>query len=76
MKLGKFFKSILDILPFNGHKLDLGAIMVLIGGLGGFGIDPLVVLKDIAANPTGPGVALVIVGLAHKILKSKYGSAK
>ncbi len=74
-KLKKQIEKILSWLPFDGSKLRLGAIFVLIGQIQQYvsGADLISLIKAIAANPTATGIALVLTGYLHDQLKKKYG---
>lgn len=78
MKLGQFLKKALDLLPFNGHKFDIGALLGSLALLGELGVSPddiLMAAKAIIANPSVPAIVLIVVGLVHKALKAKFGAS-
>lgn len=69
-KLLKQLEKVLSWLPFDGSKIKIGAFIALLGAAG---IDPIALAKQVAANPSPIGIAIIALGVAHKLLKAKYG---
>ena len=78
MKPSALLKKALDILPLNGSKLKLGALIALVGQLGSLipGLDFVSLFQAIISNPTRSGITLAVVGAVHKYLKSRFPEAK
>lgn len=74
----KAAKKVLALLPFDGSKLKIGSILILLGQLPLIlpGVNLLEIVQAIIANPTRAGVIAVIVGAVHKFLKAEFPDAK
>jgi len=75
MKASEILKKVLDLFPFNGSKLKLGSIFGIIAQAFP-GVNFVLIIQQILANPTKAGVIAVVVGLVHKVLKAKFPDAK
>jgi len=78
MKASEILKKVLDLFPFNGSKLKLGSIFAIVGIIAQAfpGVNFVLIIQQILANPTKAGVIAVVVGLVHKVLKAKFPDAK
>lgn len=69
----KKLNALLALLPFNGDKLRLSGIFLLLAQLPvivpGLDIKELVLM--ILNNPTRAGVISVLVALVHKVIKAQ-----
>lgn len=72
----KFFKTILDSLPFSGHKTKLFVWLTgVAASLQMYGIDPQQVIALVLENPTKAGLIGLVVSLVHQVLKQRYPQA-
>lgn len=72
----KLFKTILDSLPFSGHKTKLfGWLTAAAASLQLYGIDPQQVVAVVLENPTKSGLIGLVVSLVHQALKQRYPQA-
>lgn len=78
MNIGKALRQLLDSLPFNGQKLKLSGWFLLLSQLPLLfpGVDLMVILQAILANPTKSGIIAALVAALHKFLKTKYPSVE
>lgn len=67
-------KRVLDLLPFNGDKLKISGLFLLLTQLNALvpGLSLGDIVSAILANPTRAGVTAVLVSALHKLLKAKY----
>ena len=69
----KIFKTILDSLPFSGHKTKLFAWLTgAAAALQVYGIDPQQIVALVLENPTKSGLIGLVVSLVHQVLKQRY----
>ena len=68
----KLLNKLLALLPFDESKVKIGAFLSLLAVAG---IDPVQLAKDVAANPSPIGLAILAIGVLHKILKAKFPDA-
>lgn len=77
--LGKGLKRILDLLPADGKKTYLGVLAIILGAIasgandqsvGEFAAQALEAVQAMSPEDlSSTGIAVVIVGLVHKVLK-------
>lgn len=69
----KKIEAILALLPFNGEKLKLSGLFLLIAQLPILvpGLDLKELVLAIIENPTKAGVIAAVVAVVHKVLKAK-----
>lgn len=77
MKPSEILKKVFDLLPFNGSKLKLGSLFAIVGIIAQAfpGVNFVLIIQQILANPTKAGIIAVVVGLIHKVLKAKFPEA-
>ena len=76
--MNSFFKKISNavsaVLPFDGSKTTIGAWLAGTGILAHVipGLNIAALVQYLIANPTQNGFVLMLIGLAHKVLKEKF----
>lgn len=76
MNIGELLKKGLDLVPLNGSKTGIGAVIVgAAAALSQLGIDPVQLAKEAIAHPTPIGIGILVLGTVHKVLKAKYPNA-
>lgn len=69
----KNLDKLLSLLPFNGDKLKLSGLFLLIAQLPVLvpGLDLKLLVLTILENPTKAGVIAAIVAVVHKVIKTQ-----
>jgi len=69
----KNLDNLLALLPFNGDKLKLSGLILLIAQLPVLvpGLDLKLLVLNILENPTKAGVIAAIVAVVHKVIKAQ-----
>ncbi len=69
----KNLDKLLALLPFNGDKLKLSGLFILIAQLPALvpGLDLKLLVLAILENPTKAGVVAAIVAVLHKVIKAQ-----
>lgn len=69
----KLVEKILKLLPFDGSKTKLGALLALWGMLRNLvpDLDWVLVLEFVKSHPTPLGIVVFVLGILHRELKKK-----
>lgn len=75
----KLLKQILDLLPFNGRKLDIGKVLAILAILnhGIPGLDAQDLIQQLLTTHLDKAAIItILVGAAHKFLKAQFPEVK
>lgn len=70
----KFFKQVLDLLPLDGQKTKLGALLALAAVLQQFvpGLNLVALIQSLLTeNLSTTAIVTIIIGAVHKVLKAQ-----
>jgi hypothetical protein len=73
----KKIDAILALLPFNGDKLKLSGLFLLIAQIPHIlpGVDFKLLIEMVLANPTKAGLIAALIAVIHKAIKAKLDKA-
>jgi len=74
----KKLNALLSLLPFNGDKLKLSGLFILLSQVTALipGLDLKTLVLMILDNPTKSGIIAAVVALLHKVIKAQIPSPR
>jgi len=74
----KKLNALLSLLPFNGDKLKLSGLFILLSQVTALipGLDLKTLVLMILDNPTKSGIIAAVVTLLHKVIKAQIPSPR
>lgn len=69
----KNLDKLLALLPFNGEKLKLSGLFILLANVPALlpGVDFRLLISMIIDNPTKAGIVAALVAVIHKLIKAQ-----